>query len=315
MACALLFFAAVALVVYIAFATGLAGRFTQRALVRALEQRTGGRVEMKGFRFHPWTLRAEIDDLTLHGLEGPTAAATLSCGTHPRRRSHPLVVRAEIFPGRIDHRAAASCDSNRRSRATAICPSRSLAPALARGKKLCSSCRSDASSCVTEARTSATGASLFQWSHAISSSPFITTQQRPAPIPISETSVSSRSTSAERRDMPFAFDLSGKFTLHRDSFELDQLAFNLPHSELNLRAELPSFARSDWNLRYRGRLSLEDVRTIFRSPTTPGGVADFSGQAHYAGRPVDRHGLLRRPRHSHAVSMVPRKRLANVGRL
>ena len=99
---------------------------------------------------------------------------------------------------------------------------------------------------------------------------------------------------AERRDLPFAFDLSGKFTLHRDSFELDQLACNLPHSELNLRAELPSFARSDWNLRYRGRLSLEDVRTIFRAPTTPGGVADFSGQAHYAAGQWTAKRLLRR---------------------
>jgi hypothetical protein len=56
----------------------------------------------------------------------------------------------------------------------------------------------------------------------------------------------------------------------------------LPHSDLNLRAELPSFERSDWNLHYRGRLTLADVRTIFRSPLTPDGIGDFSGQARYA---------------------------------
>ena len=55
----------------------------------------------------------------------------------------------------------------------------------------------------------------------------------------------------------------------------------LPHSDLNLRAELASFAKPDWALHYRGRLSLTDVRTILREPTTPDGVADFSGQAHY----------------------------------
>ena len=83
--------------------------------------------------------------------------------------------------------------------------------------------------------------------------------------------------------MPFPFDLSVKFTLHRDSFEADEIVLKVLHSELNLSAELPSFARSDWNLKYRGRLSLADVRKITRQPTTPDGDADFSGQAHYAG--------------------------------
>ena len=70
--------------------------------------------------------------------------------------------------------------------------------------------------------------------------------------------------------------------MHPNSFELDDLALKLPHSDLNLRAELPSFTQSDWNLHYRGRLTLADVRTIFRSPLTPDGIADFSGQARYA---------------------------------
>ena len=87
---------------------------------------------------------------------------------------------------------------------------------------------------------------------------------------------------AERHDRPFRFDISAKFTLHPKAFELDELVWKFPHSELDLKAELPSLARSDWNLKYRGRLSLADVRTIFREPTTPDGLADFSGQAHYA---------------------------------
>ena len=82
--------------------------------------------------------------------------------------------------------------------------------------------------------------------------------------------------------MPFRFDVSAKFTLHRDAFELQELVWKGPHSQLNLRADLASFAKPDWDLRYRGKLSLDDIRTIFRKPTAPGGVADFSGQAHYA---------------------------------
>ncbi len=83
-------------------------------------------------------------------------------------------------------------------------------------------------------------------------------------------------------DRPFHFDISTKFTLHPGSFEIDDLICKLPHSDLNFRAELASFSHPDWTLHYRGRLSLVDVRTIFRQPTTPNGIADFSGQAHYA---------------------------------
>ena len=86
---------------------------------------------------------------------------------------------------------------------------------------------------------------------------------------------------AQPKDAPFRSDISAKFTLHRDAFELDELDWKLPHSELNLRAELPSFSQPNWNLRYRGRLALVDLRTIFRQSLVPDALADFSGQASY----------------------------------
>ena len=49
----------------------------------------------------------------------------------------------------------------------------------------------------------------------------------------------------------------------------DELKLKLPHSEVELRAEMASFESNDWDLRYRGNLALEDVRTILRKPTTP----------------------------------------------
>ena len=85
-----------------------------------------------------------------------------------------------------------------------------------------------------------------------------------------------------QKDVPLRFDLSTKFVLNRDSFQLDELVWKTLHSELNLRAERPSFGRAEWNLHYRGRLSLEDVRKIFREPLTPDLIADFSGEARYA---------------------------------
>src|SRR5271166_847333 len=77
---------------------------------------------------------------------------------------------------------------------------------------------------------------------------------------------------------------TARFSLHRDSFELNEIAVKALHSTLNLQAELPSFSRPDWNFKYRGRLSLADVRSVTRHPTTPDGDVDFSGQAHYAPR-------------------------------
>ena len=72
---------------------------------------------------------------------------------------------------------------------------------------------------------------------------------------------------ADKRNVPFLFDVSTRFTLRRNSFDVDNLTLKLPHSELDLRAEMASFARPDWNLHYRGQLGLQDVRTIFRAPT------------------------------------------------
>src|SRR5690348_15864508 len=86
---------------------------------------------------------------------------------------------------------------------------------------------------------------------------------------------------AAKHDAPFPIDQNAEFTLHRNSLDLDELVCKLPHSELDARAELASFTAPDWDLRYRGNLSLTDIRRIFRKPETPQGTAEFSGEARY----------------------------------
>src|SRR5712691_9899301 len=49
--------------------TGLANRWARHAIVGRLEKMTGGRVELRTFRFHPLRLRAELAGLTIHGRE------------------------------------------------------------------------------------------------------------------------------------------------------------------------------------------------------------------------------------------------------
>ena len=82
-----------------------------------------------------------------------------------------------------------------------------------------------------------------------------------------------------QKNATFRSDISAKFTLHRDAFELDEFVWKLPRSEFDLRAELPSFSQPKWNLRYRGRVTLADLRTIFQQTLVPDAIADFSGQA------------------------------------
>jgi translocation and assembly module TamB len=83
--------------------------------------------------------------------------------------------------------------------------------------------------------------------------------------------------------VPFHSVLSMKFTLARDAFSLDEMTWKFPHSELDLRAELPSFALNNWNFRYHSRFTLDDIRTIFRIPPIPDADVETSGSGQFAG--------------------------------
>src|SRR5580704_18153447 len=60
---------AVAVVVFCIFQFGIAQRWARNALLHQLEASTGARVELGGFHLHALRMRAELDNLTLHGLE------------------------------------------------------------------------------------------------------------------------------------------------------------------------------------------------------------------------------------------------------
>jgi len=280
-AAALFLCAASALAIYIAFATGFAERFLQRAIVRGIEDRTGGRVEIRKFLFRPWALHAEIDGFTLHGLEGPAAAPLfhadrivvdiriLSFFRRKYALDRLLIERPQLAIA-IDKNGHSNLP-NREPRSNSRPWQETLFSLQIKNLEL---------------REGRADIGNVRIPLAMLGQDFRFALQYHGGAPGSDVYLGSfdfhHIFMAERRDMPFSFDLAGRFTLHRDSFELDQLVCNLPGSEFNFRAELPSFSKPDWNLRYRGRLSLDDVRTIFRAPKTPGGTADFSGQARYA---------------------------------
>ncbi|MGA8222858.1 MAG: translocation/assembly module TamB domain-containing protein [Candidatus Acidiferrales bacterium] len=278
-----LVFATIAVVgVFVAFETGLVERLVRHVFIHQVEQKTGARVALGAFHLHFRQLRIEMDDLTLHGTE-PVGAPPLFHAAHVNFQMHIL-----SFWGReisleeltIDRpQAAVRFDQTGHSNLPApkvhatSRPWRETLFSLRIGKLVLH----DGSAGINDRRIplEIRGQNLEFLLHL--DAPAGGTESYVGSFRCQQVEV------AERRDVPFRFDISAKFTLHPDAFELDELVWKLPHSELNLRAELPTFSRSDWNLRYRGRLSLADVRTIFRQPTTPDGIADFTGQAHYTG--------------------------------
>jgi translocation and assembly module TamB len=85
----------------------------------------------------------------------------------------------------------------------------------------------------------------------------------------------------EGRLIPFACDLSARFTISQPDFHLTQLILHLPHSTLDANADLQGAAPQALTFRYRGNLDLEDVRDAFDAPTAPTGDVEFGGQGKY----------------------------------
>jgi len=267
--------------VFLIFEMGLAEHWARHFLIQQLEARTGARVELGGFHMHALRMRAEIDNLTLHGLETSSEAPlfhadrvqigiTVLSFLHREFRIDELVVERPEVTVRLEKdghsnvpapKAQASAGPWQESllnlrigrvelrNGSANINDRRV-PLELKGQNLAFLLQY-----VMPADGNAAYAGKLSWNQV-------------------ELDL--------KRDVPLRFDLSTKFVLRHDSFELDELIWKTLHSELNLRAERPSFARAEWNLHYRGRLSLEDVRKIFREPLTPDLIADFSGEARYA---------------------------------
>jgi translocation and assembly module TamB len=89
-----------------------------------------------------------------------------------------------------------------------------------------------------------------------------------------------------QRFLPVAVNLSAKFTFWRDGFTLEQGVLSAGRSHIDAEAEMAGFTDPKWTFRYRGRLSLLDIRETFRSPLTPTGRVDVRGEGGFAGGQV-----------------------------
>ncbi len=281
LAAVVLWFGAAAAIVFCIFELGIAERWLRNSLVQQLEIRTGARVELGGFHLHAWRLRAELDNLTLHGGEGTSEAPLF----HADRLQVGITVlsflRREF---KIDELLVDRPQLNVRfeKNGTSNLPSPKIPPGAGPWQETLFNLRIGK----VELRNGGANINDRKIPLEIKGQNLSFLLQYVVPVEGNGAYAGSLSWNQVQldlqRDVPLRFDLSTKFELHSDSFELDQLVWKTLHSELNLRAELPSFARAEWNMHYRGRLSLEDIRNIFREPLTPDLIADFSGEARYA---------------------------------
>jgi translocation and assembly module TamB len=272
--------ASVVLLACVLLWTGLVENWIRRDIVSKIEEGTGARVELGAFHFHLWKLRVNVDGLTLHGLEDKNApplfhANNVEVGIRivsffgrKIALEELIVVRPQVTV-RIEKNGRSNMPTPKEE-TTGFAWRETLFSLQAGRVEL-----RDGYVSFNDRRTplALTGKNL---EFTLNFSPSGT-----GPDAYIGNLKWQQVELAEGHDTPFHFDISTKFTLRRDSFELDDLNCKVAHSELNLRAELASFAKPDWNLHYRGRVSLEDVRTIYRVPTVPDGIADFAGQARY----------------------------------
>jgi translocation and assembly module TamB len=264
-----------------ALTTSFFQRVVRTAIVQQLQDRTGARVEMGGFHLHPFSLRAEIDNLTLHGLE-PLSVPPLF---HADRvdvslkilsfigreiKLDKLIVQRPELALEVDKAGASNIPTPR------VAPSSNPWQQTLFNLRIGHLDLRDGGALINDQKypLSARGQN-FQF-HLTYDHPLVGAESYVGNFQWAQIEID------VPRDSPFRFDTSAKFILHRDSFEIEDFNLKLPHSGLNLRAELSSFQNPAWDFHYRGTLSLADVRTIVRQRLVPDGITDFSGTARYA---------------------------------
>jgi translocation and assembly module TamB len=263
--------------------SGLADSWARRAIVEELGKTTGARVEIGNFHFGWWALRARFDGLTLRGRE--------PAGTPPLFHADQLQVdiRVESFWGRkislgsvkMSHFSA----HVRVEREGSTNIPEPKTPGKPGGRpvqglfdlKIAQLRLEDGEILWNDTRVplAAEGGNFeFAMDYTVDDG---------GPAYIGRMSWQKFEVAA-RRYLPFASDLSAKFTLRPNSFSLIQLQWKIPHSEIDAQASVTNFSEPAWSFRYRGQLNLEDIRSIMRKPNSPGGYVEFTGDGHYAGQ-------------------------------
>jgi translocation and assembly module TamB len=265
----------------IALAIGWFDAPMRNSVVSQIERVTNGRVELKHFHFAPFSLRVELQGLTVHGLEPD--------GTPPLFHTDYLVARIQvdsfwhkkvslkelrILKPEVHVRFNADGTSNLPPPRTPQANSKPFRVRLFEfaihhleldeGTLLYNDVR---------APLAAEGDNFnfsMDWGAA-----------NGAPIYLGQLSWK-QFTFAAKRYLPAKADLSVKFTFAAESFHVQQLQLKLPHSNVDAQIDVDQLSAPIVNFRYRGSLDLQDVREIFRKPSVPDVRVEYSGEASVA---------------------------------
>lgn len=282
--------AALTVIAVILVQTGVVARWARKGVIAQIEKMTGGRVELKEFRFSVLGLRAEFDDFTLHGRE--------PAGTPPFFRAETLVVDLRVISFfqrkialeevriekpvlhvRIDKEGKSNAPAPKTERPPGKPWREQIFDLTIRVLRL-----NQGMLLINDVRVPL-AAEGGDFSFALDFRATEAGQESYAGV-----ASWGKMKLAARRYLPFASDWRLKFTLGRESFEVNEFAWKLPHSELQAGARLASFAKPEWSFRYQGTLSLDDLRTILRKPHSPRGMVEFSGEGNNAGGELNLKG-------------------------
>lgn len=284
-----------ALVIFIG--SGAADGYARRAIVRRLEQMTGT-VELQHFHMDWRRMTAQLDYLTIHGLEPANASPMfhvehLSVAFRVVSLLRTKIVLDEVALRKVQIRIQRDADGG------SNWPSpKGLAPP---GTSVTARLFSLAIAKIRIEEGSIDYNDLHVPLSADGEFNIALNETAPTGQPIYGGEVTWKHlTVLADHFLPFASDLALKFTLERNAFTIEQLTWKLPHSELDAHAELGNFAQPSWKFRYRGRFDLADVREIFRQPQMPNGILEtvgegnfLQGQAHLSGHYAARDVRLR----------------------
>jgi translocation and assembly module TamB len=275
--------AALAVALAILVWTGQAERWAREGVVAQIEKMTGGRVELKEFRFSVLGLRAELMDFTLHGREPE--------GTPPFFHTDYLLVdihvvsllRRKIALDKVQlDRPQVHLRIDQEGKSNAPAPKTERPPGTPWRERIFDMAirellLNDGLLLINDVRIPL-AAEGGEFSFALD----VHSAQGGKEFYAGAVSWKKMQLAA-RRYLPFSSDWSLKFELSRDRFEVKEFAWKLPHSEFHADAQLASFAKPEWSFHYQGQLALADLRTILRKPNSPLGDVVFTGEGDNTG--------------------------------
>lgn len=279
-----------ALAILYVIASGIADGWARRTIVQQLQRTTGARVELGNFHFAWRTLTARFDGLTLHGREPAGSPPLFHAGTLQFNIHVDSLWGRKISLGSVEM-SHFSAHVEVQKDGTTNLPGPKVVAVSGSSRDV-----QNLFNLKIEQLRLEDGELLFndqriplqakggQFEFAMN---YANEGQRP--VYLGQASWQQFEIAA-LRFLPFLSTVSARFSLRQDSFSLTQLQWKTAETELDVAANLSSFAQPDWTFRYRGQTRLQDLWTILRRKGAPDGHIEFVGLGDYSPKQMHFNG-------------------------